>query len=153
VDLAFYKNITSPAREGPGPFEVFNVFNRVNFVSVNTSLNPLFATLDTGSQRTATRIIDYQPSGSFGQATATRDPRQAQSASSCCSEDRPHAGRGPSGSRPAPFTHPSPRQASDLEEDSPAVERPHRGPAEREEHERVEERRVRRGTEASKKRW
>ena len=59
-------------------FEVFNVFNRVNFVGVNTSLSPISATLDTGSQRTATQIIDFQPSGAFGQATGTRDPRQAQ---------------------------------------------------------------------------
>jgi hypothetical protein len=79
VDLAFYKNITISKRvKAQLRFEVFNVFNRVNFVGVNTSLNPIFATLDTGSQRTATKIVDFQPSGAFGQATGTRDPRQAQ---------------------------------------------------------------------------
>ncbi len=59
-------------------FEVFNVFNRVNFVGVNTSLNPISATLDTGDQSTATRIMGFEPAGDFGQATGTRDARQAQ---------------------------------------------------------------------------
>jgi hypothetical protein len=59
-------------------FEVFNVFNRVNFTGVNTSLSPISATLDTGDPHTATKIIDYQPTGDFGQAGSTRDARQAQ---------------------------------------------------------------------------
>jgi len=79
VDLAFYKNIKySEHVKLQLRFEIFNVFNRVNFVGVNTSLNPTSVTLDTGSAATATRIIAFTPSGSFGQATATRDPRQAQ---------------------------------------------------------------------------
>jgi hypothetical protein len=79
VDLSLYKNIRISNRvKAQLRFEVFNVFNRVNFTGVNNSLSPISATLDTGSQRTATQIIDYQPSGSFGQATGTRDPRQAQ---------------------------------------------------------------------------
>jgi carboxypeptidase family protein len=79
VDLALYKNVSITKRvKAQLRFEVFNVFNRVNFVGVSTSLNPISATLDTGNQRTATQIIDYQPSGSFGQAGGTRDPRQAQ---------------------------------------------------------------------------
>jgi hypothetical protein len=79
VDLALYKNVKMGQRvKAQFRFEVFNVFNRVNFTGVNTSLSPISATLDTGSQRTATQIIDFQPSGAFGQATATRDPRQAQ---------------------------------------------------------------------------
>jgi len=79
VDLALYKNVRITDRvKAQLRFEVFNVFNRVNFVGVNTSLNPISATLDTGDQHTATKIIDYQPAGDFGQATGTRDPRQAQ---------------------------------------------------------------------------
>jgi hypothetical protein len=59
-------------------FEVFNLFNRVNFTDVNNSLNPIDATLDTGNQRTATKITAFTPAGDFGQAGGTRDPRQAQ---------------------------------------------------------------------------
>jgi hypothetical protein len=79
VDLAFFKNIriTDKVR-AQFRFEVFNFFNRANFVGVNANLSPVTATLDTGDASTATRIVDYTPSGSFGQATATRDPRQAQ---------------------------------------------------------------------------
>jgi hypothetical protein len=79
VDLALYKNITISERvKAQLRFEVFNVFNRVNFVGVDTYLNPLSVTLDSGDAATATKIIGFQPSGSFGQATGTRDPRQAQ---------------------------------------------------------------------------
>jgi len=79
VDLAFYKNITFTHRvKAQLRFEVFNVTNHVNFINVNTSLNPTSVTLDTGRAATATRITGFTPSGSFGQATATRDPRQAQ---------------------------------------------------------------------------
>jgi hypothetical protein len=79
VDLALYKNIKITSKvKAQLRFEVFNVFNRVNFWSLNTSLNPTSVTLDTGSQRTATTITGFTPSGEFGQATATRDPRQAQ---------------------------------------------------------------------------
>jgi len=79
VDMALYKNIKFSNRvKAQLRFEVFNVFNRVNFTDVSTALSPISATLDTGSQRTATRITGFQPSGGFGQAGATRDPRQAQ---------------------------------------------------------------------------
>ena len=81
MDASLYKNIKfGPRVKAQLRFEVFNVFNRVNFISVglNTSLNPTSATLDTGRAATATKIIAFTPSGSFGQATATRDPRQAQ---------------------------------------------------------------------------
>jgi hypothetical protein len=79
VDLSLYKNIKITDRvKAQLRFEVFNVFNRVNFTSLNLSLNATSATLDTGSQRTATTITAFTPSGSFGQATSTRDPRQAQ---------------------------------------------------------------------------
>jgi len=79
VDLALYKNVKLSGRvKAQLRFEVFNVFNRVNFVGVNSSLRPITATLDTGSQTTATRITGFQPAGDFGQAGGTRDPRQAQ---------------------------------------------------------------------------
>jgi hypothetical protein len=79
VDLALYKNIKFSQRvKAQLRFEVFNVFNRVNFVGVNTSLSPTSVTLNTGSAATATTITDFTPSGSFGQAGGTRDPRQAQ---------------------------------------------------------------------------
>jgi hypothetical protein len=79
VDLALYKNIKFSTRvKAQLRFEVFNVFNRVNFVDVNTSLNPTSVTLDTGRAATATRIIGFEPAGDFGQAGGTRDPRQAQ---------------------------------------------------------------------------
>jgi hypothetical protein len=79
VDLALYKNIKFSQRvKAQLRFEVFNVFNRVNFVGVSTSLSPTSVTLNTGSAATATTITDFTPSGSFGQAGGTRDPRQAQ---------------------------------------------------------------------------
>ncbi|HEY2946547.1 MAG TPA: hypothetical protein VGN09_29205, partial [Vicinamibacteria bacterium] len=81
VDASLYKNIKiSPRVKAQLRFEVFNVFNRVNFMSVglNNSLSPTSVTLDTGRAATATTITAFTPSGSFGQATATRDPRQAQ---------------------------------------------------------------------------
>jgi hypothetical protein len=81
VDLSLYKNIRISNRvKAQLRFEVFNLFNRVNFMAtdLNNSLSPTSVTLDTGSAATATKIIAFTPSGSFGQATATRDPRQAQ---------------------------------------------------------------------------
>jgi hypothetical protein len=79
VDFSLYKTINISKRvKAQLRFEVFNLFNRVNFIEVNNSLNPIDATLDTGSQRTATKITAFTPAGDFGQAGATRDPRQAQ---------------------------------------------------------------------------
>ncbi len=79
VDLAFYKNIPlGHHMKGQFRFEIFNVTNRVNFVGVDTSLNPTSITLDTGDIATATKIVAYTPSGGFGAAGGTRDPRQAQ---------------------------------------------------------------------------
>ncbi|HEX6736868.1 MAG TPA: hypothetical protein VF310_01215, partial [Vicinamibacteria bacterium] len=79
VDLALYKNIN--LRRGVKMqlrFEVFNVFNRVNFTGVDTTLSPISATLDTGRVATASRITGFELGGGFGQASGTRDPRQAQ---------------------------------------------------------------------------
>jgi hypothetical protein len=79
TDLAFYKNVPISGHvKAQLRFEIFNVFNRANFVGVNTSLSPSDVTFDTGSAATATKITAYTPSGAFGQATSTRDPRQAQ---------------------------------------------------------------------------
>ncbi len=79
TDLAFYKNITISGRfKAQVRFETFNLFNRANFITVTTNMNPASVTLDTGSAATATRITSFTPSNTFGQASATRDPRQAQ---------------------------------------------------------------------------
>ncbi len=81
VDLSLYKNIKlSEHAKVQLRFEVFNLFNRVNFSSqgINNILNPTGVTYDTGDPATANRITGFTPSGNFGQATATRDPRQAQ---------------------------------------------------------------------------
>ncbi len=82
VDLSFYKNIRLSNRvKAQLRFEVFNVFNRVNFLwnnAINT-FNPSAVTFDTGSSATATTITGFSGiPGNFGQATQTRDPRQAQ---------------------------------------------------------------------------
>ena len=83
VDLSLFKNIKiSQTVKAQLRFEVFNVFNRVNFIlngnNTPNSLNPTSLTLDTGDAETAKRITAFTPAGSFGQATGTRDPRQAQ---------------------------------------------------------------------------
>jgi hypothetical protein len=78
TDLALYKNVRVNGRlRAQLRLEVFNVFNRTNFIGLNTNLNPSSVTLDA-PRATATRITAFTPSGSFGQATATRDARQAQ---------------------------------------------------------------------------
>ncbi len=79
VDLSLYKNVKLTNRvKAQLRFEVFNVFNRVNFTTVSTSLSPTRATLDTGRVATANTITAFTPSANFGRATAARDPRQAQ---------------------------------------------------------------------------
>ncbi len=79
VDLSFYKNIKlSDHVKLQLRLEVFNVFNRVNFLRVNNVMNPTDVTFDTPDAANATRIISATLPGGFGQATGTRDPRQAQ---------------------------------------------------------------------------
>ena len=84
ADLALYKNIKfSPRVRAQFRFEVFNVFNRVNFLGgasqgVINTMNPGNITFDTGDPATATRITGYTVPGNFGQAQGVRDPRQAQ---------------------------------------------------------------------------
>jgi hypothetical protein len=81
TDLAFYKTVRASSRvQLQLRFEVFNVFNRVNFLSqgLNTTMNPVSVTYNTADAATATSITAYTLPGNFGQATRTRDPRQAQ---------------------------------------------------------------------------
>jgi hypothetical protein len=80
VDLALYKNIRVSERfKMQLRFEVFNVFNRTNFLiqDFKNVMNPTSVTLD-GPPATATRILHADIPASFGQATRARDPRQAQ---------------------------------------------------------------------------
>ena len=79
VDLSFYKNIPITDRlRGQFRIEVFNVFNRDNFTGVNTVLGSTGLTLDSDDLSTATSIVSSTPTGTFGQATGVRDPRQVQ---------------------------------------------------------------------------
>lgn len=81
VDLSLYKNIRVNDRVRLQlRFEVFNLFNRVNFLerSVSNTFNPTRVTFDTGSAATANTITSYSVPATFGQANATRDARQAQ---------------------------------------------------------------------------
>jgi hypothetical protein len=62
--------------------EMFNVFNRVNFLSddgnVQTNWTPENVVFDTGDAATATRILSATPAGGFGQLNRAADPRQVQ---------------------------------------------------------------------------
>jgi hypothetical protein len=77
-DLSFYKNLRVTERfKVQLRFEVFNVFNRDNFVAVDTTLDPTSVTLDAPLAE-ATEITDFTLPASFGQAARVRDPRQIQ---------------------------------------------------------------------------
>jgi hypothetical protein len=81
VDLGFFKNIRLNNRfRLQVRIEVFNVFNRTNFIAANVDniMEPSAVTFNTGDAATATTITSAAIPGNFGQATATRDPRQAQ---------------------------------------------------------------------------
>ena len=82
VDLSLYKNIRFSDRfRAQLRFEVFNIFNRNNFLSnqMNVAFNPAAVTYDTGNAATATTITGFSGiPGNFGQSSATRDARQAQ---------------------------------------------------------------------------
>jgi len=81
TDLSLYKNIRTSNRVGMQlRFEIFNLFNRVNFLSqnFNSTMGISSATFDTGDGATANTVTAFTPSGTFGQATRTRDARQAQ---------------------------------------------------------------------------
>jgi hypothetical protein len=80
TDLAFYKNINTSSRvKLQLRFEIFNVFNNTNFSSLNIvrNMDPVSVTLDAPVE-SATRITNATLPLNFGQATLTRDPRQAQ---------------------------------------------------------------------------
>ncbi len=77
TDLAFYKTMRASSRaQVQLRFEIFNVFNRTNFLSqnLNNTMNLASVTLDPAQ----TKIVAYTPAGTFGQATRTRDARQMQ---------------------------------------------------------------------------
>ena len=82
VDLSLYKNIRITDRvRAQLRFEVFNVFNRTNFLSnqLNVAFAPSAVSFDTGDPATATTITGFSGiPGNFGQSSATRDARQAQ---------------------------------------------------------------------------
>ena len=78
VDMSFFKNFRITDRiKAQFRFEIFNVFNRDNFFSVNNVLNPISVGLDSDLS-TATTITDEVIPASFGQATRAGDPRQVQ---------------------------------------------------------------------------
>ena len=77
TDLAIYKTVRASSKaQVQLRFEIFNLFNRVNFLSqgLNTNMSLQSVTLDPSQ----TRITAFTPGGTFGQATRTRDARQAQ---------------------------------------------------------------------------
>jgi hypothetical protein len=81
TDLSFYKTIRASSKlQVQLRLEIFNLFNRTNFLSqnLNTTMNPVSVTYDTGDAATATKITGCTLPGNFGQATRTRDPRQTQ---------------------------------------------------------------------------
>ena len=92
VDVSFYKNFDLPVSRSffadglklQFRIELFNAFNHTQFRSVDAGYNPSTVGLDDptldamGNASNATRIIRASPSGTFGQATATRGPREIQ---------------------------------------------------------------------------
>ena len=78
MDLALYKNIRLGSRlRAQLRFEVFNLFNRTQFLNIYNTLDPLDVTLDA-PLASATIVLASEIPLSFGQATKARDPRQAQ---------------------------------------------------------------------------
>jgi hypothetical protein len=81
ADASLYKNIKLSSRvKLQLRFEVYNLFNRVNFLgySLNTGYNAENVVFDTGDAATATRILSAAPPGNFGQFSAARDARTVQ---------------------------------------------------------------------------
>jgi hypothetical protein len=76
ADASLYKNIgLGPSVKLQLRFEVFNVFNTVNFLgySLNAGYVGQNVVFDTGNPATATRIVSATPPGTFGRR-ATRGP-------------------------------------------------------------------------------
>jgi hypothetical protein len=92
VDLSLYTNFDVPVKRAlfqdglrmQFRIEVFNAFNHTQFRGVDTGYNAGTIALDDptldemGNASHATRITDSSPSGTLGQATATRGPREIQ---------------------------------------------------------------------------
>jgi hypothetical protein len=92
IDLSLYKNFDLPITRSffsdglklQFRIEFFNTFNHTQFRSVDSGYNASAVSLDDptldamGNASNATRIIGASPSGTFGQATATRGPREIQ---------------------------------------------------------------------------
>src|SRR4029079_6297773 len=80
TDLSFYKNISMGGHTRfQIRWDIFNIFNNTNFLL--TGLDNTFGVSNVvydAAPGQATRIISSDASGSFGQATRTRDPRQMQ---------------------------------------------------------------------------
>jgi len=78
TDLAFYKTLRATSKaQIQLRFEIFNFFNNTSFLS-GSSLNTTMSLQSVTLNPDQTQIATYTPSGSFGQATRTRDARQAQ---------------------------------------------------------------------------
>jgi Carboxypeptidase regulatory-like domain len=86
TDASLYKNIKVSGRvKVQLRFEVYNVFNKVNFQGNSmtnggalTAYTPNNVVFNTPTGATATKIISATPAGNFGQFTAANDPRTAQ---------------------------------------------------------------------------
>jgi hypothetical protein len=81
ADLSAYKNIKVSNRvKLQLRFEVFNILNNVNFLqgSVANGFNPVTATYDSTDMSKVTKVTGYTIPVGFGQASTTRDARQAQ---------------------------------------------------------------------------
>ncbi len=84
LDAALYKNFKLGKRVAlQFRVEMFNIFNRTNFLSddgtnVATTWTPQNVQFDTGDPTTATRVISATPAGNFGLMNKAADPRQMQ---------------------------------------------------------------------------
>lgn len=87
TDFAIYKNWTIPfwksrytSESAQIQFraEIFNLFNNVQFRTLDTTYDAASATLDNANPFFATQILSSTPGAGFGVAAATRDPREIQ---------------------------------------------------------------------------
>ncbi|MGH9329179.1 MAG: hypothetical protein ACRD09_01950, partial [Vicinamibacterales bacterium] len=81
TDLSFYKNFRIGGRTRfQFRWDIFNIFNNTNFLL--TGLDNVYGVTNVvynnSNPAQATAIVSAQQSGTFGQATRTRDPRQMQ---------------------------------------------------------------------------
>jgi len=77
TDMAFYKSMhASKKAQVQLRFEIFNIFNNLNFLSQNLNNNMSLSSVTLDPSKTT--ITAYTAGGTFGQATRTRDPRQMQ---------------------------------------------------------------------------